>query len=908
MKRHPVTLALRAAMLASLVALPLAGVSPGADRTASVGPASTGGSQGASPASGQLPIAFEVNKGQAPAGVRYLARSRGFALTLSQQGADLAFEGRGGKTAVVGMSLVGADEGSQVSGRGKLDGVANDLRGSDPSRWRTNIPTYSKVAYRQVLPGTDLVFYSKNGQLEYDVVLAPRADPGRVTFAIAGVDRLSVDQVGDLLMHTPAGILRQHRPLIYQEVGGARRKVTGNFVLGAPGRVGFQVGNYDRNRTLVIDPTLSWSTTLTGTGSPLVAPALRGPDLARGVATGSNGEAYVTGSTMSPDFPTTLGAHDLSCGTVAPCDRGQTGPYSDAFVTKLNTGGSIAYSTYLGGNAGDVGNAIAVNSSGEAYVTGHAQYSKDFPTVRAYKATRTCTTDPPFNKCVYPAAFVTKLNAAGSSLDYSTYLSDGNTAGSVGYGIAVSSNGNAYVTGTTSDSAFPTTAPAGNSAYDQTCGAGNDCGANAVFTDGSSTSGSTTFTTAAARFADTDAGLKLNNINIPDGTTIESVTNATTVVLSTAAIATGSSLSFSIVGRYQQRSDGFLAQIDPGATGFASLVYSTFLGGTGSDGASGIAVDASGVTTFAYVSGYTASTNFPTTAPSGSSPYDNACGTGTNCNAANASGTDGVSTNASTTYTSTTAGFTVRDLGLSITGTNIPAGTTIASVTDATTAVLSAAATANGTGLSFTIVGRDNPKEDAFVAKLDPGASGSAGLVYSTYIGGSDVDLGNGVALDTETVGGVTTTYAYLTGSTASTNFPTASAYDTTSNGGGDAFVTKINGTGSGLTYSTYLGGSGYDIGYAITTNSSGEAYVTGEHDPSASTLFPTVSAIAGGSGTGAGSAFVSKLASAGTSLNYSTYLGSSFMVGRGIAVTGSNVLVAGRATGDYAFVAKVAD
>src|SRR5207244_1840388 len=263
------------------------------------------------------------------------------------------------------------------------------------TKWRTNVPTYARVEYRDIYPGVNLVYFGDQRQLEYDFVVRPGASPKAITLGFQGADKLEVDAQGDLVLHTAVGAIRQRRPFVYQEVGGARREIAGGYVLRGAGRVGFQVAAYDRSQPLVIDPVLSYATYLGGSRN----------DTAYGIAVDASGNAYVAGITDSTDFPTTAGAFQPTFG----------GGSGDAFVTKLApTGSALAYSTYVGGSALDRARGIAVDALGNAYVTG-LTVSTDFPTTAG-----AFQTGCPGPSC--GAGFVTKLNPPGTTLVYSTYL------------------------------------------------------------------------------------------------------------------------------------------------------------------------------------------------------------------------------------------------------------------------------------------------------------------------------------------------------------------------------------------------------------------------------------------------------------------------------------------------------
>ncbi len=341
---------------------------------------------------------------------------------------------------------IGMNKTTQIVPEEPLRGKVNYFIGNDPKKWKTDIPTYAKVRYKNIYDGIDLVFYGNQSQLEYDLVISPWTDYKKVAFRIEGAKEVKKTEKGDLQIELASGgYIVKKKPVVYQEVKGERKYIDGSFVVRKEDKayvVAFDVGEYDRSLPLVIDPlVLSYSTYLGGSGS----------DAGYGIAVDSQGNAYVTGETSSNNFPTMQNAYDTTCGKYGMCD----GVWSDVFVTKLSPqGNSLVYSTYLGGSESDIGYGIAVDSQGNAYVTGLVR-SNDFPTKNAYDTT--CNTN---GTCGlgYPDAFVTKLDTTQSghnSLIYSTYL--GGNYGDSGNAIAVDSQGNVYVTGTTNSTDFPAT-------------------------------------------------------------------------------------------------------------------------------------------------------------------------------------------------------------------------------------------------------------------------------------------------------------------------------------------------------------------------------------------------------------------------------------------------------------------
>jgi hypothetical protein len=463
MKRREAVGLLRGIILGLVLSLEPAATLWAALPKAAVSPPSTAAIQSAY---GQLPISFEANQGQTDSQVNYLARGHGHQLFLTPSEAVLAVrtgeakvEGRESDAtqgtpssslpptaySVVRMKFAGADPQAEGVGLDKLPGIVNYILGDDPSKWRTNIPTYQKVAYTNVYPGVDLVYYGNQGQLEYDLIVAPGADPTQISLAFDGVNQIEVDEHGDLVLtvlQSSTGAergdvptLRLHKPVVYQlDNHGNKHFLVGSYVLLASKRsiphVAFQIASYDANERLIIDPVLSWATYLGG----------RVDDYGYGIALDTAGEAYVTGVTASPNFPVTAGS----------LFQRTYGGLNDAFVTKLNAAGTaLVYSTYLGGSGTDVGQGIAVDAGGNAYVTGTTTGS--FPGTAGSLIQST-------HGGGGQDAFVTKLNPAGTTLVYSTYLGGSGTDG--GQGIAVDTSGQAYVTGRTETpaSGFPGTA------------------------------------------------------------------------------------------------------------------------------------------------------------------------------------------------------------------------------------------------------------------------------------------------------------------------------------------------------------------------------------------------------------------------------------------------------------------
>src|SRR6185503_10300574 len=323
-----------------------------------------------------LPLNFELNQGQTHKRVKFIARSEGYVLFLTATEAVMALDNpaahrKGTENLdtraeaietkprpprpIVRMKLEGSNPAPQIEGLEQSTTTSNYFAGSDPAAWRTNIPNYARVRYAQVYPGVDMVYYGDARRLEYDFVVAPQSDPEKIEIAFGGIQNFEINMMGELVLHTQQGDIRQTKPTAYQEMNGVKEEVPVNYIAKNDHCVGFQLGAYDVSRPLIIDPVLIYSTYLGGSGF----------DQGYAIAVDSLGNSYVTGQTAAIDFPTTAGAFQTEYGG------------GDAFIAKLNPSGSaLVYSTYL---ASASGNGIAVDSAGNAYITGDAG-ATSFPT------------------------------------------------------------------------------------------------------------------------------------------------------------------------------------------------------------------------------------------------------------------------------------------------------------------------------------------------------------------------------------------------------------------------------------------------------------------------------------------------------------------------------------------------
>ena len=550
---------------------------------------------------GSLPIAFEPNRGQAPADVEYLSRAGGYSLAL-QSGAA-TWIGRGSR---ITASLTGARH-SQPEPEAPLPGVVNYVA-RDPAAAHTGIPTYGRVRYRQVYPGIDVVYYgSANSvnpdRLEYDFVIAPGADPRQIRVRYQGTRGIHLDPAGDLVLASSMGTLRQHRPRVYQEIDGARREVAGRYVLRG-NAVRFEIASYDHSRQLVIDPVITWASYFGSANA----------DSGEAVAVDSTGNIYLAGSTIS------------SAGDI------------NAYVAKLNpTGTTAIYTTPFPGSSDDLAHAIAVDSTGSVYVAGETS-SSDFPADGTY-ISKTASAGTPH-------AFISKLDPTGQMLLYSHYVAGGGSE--IAYGVAIDSATNAYVTGATNSADFPvstgaaqTTRPGGIEAFvmrfDSTGtrtygtylgGSGSDYGF-AIAADSSGNAfvtgqtNSTNFPVTSSVYQSRISGgydafvTKLS----PGGAVVfstylggsgDDIGSGIAVDPSGAAYIAGEagSADFPTLHAYQKTFGGgsgdiFVAKLNGDG---ASLAYATFLGGTGEDSATAIAIDSAGN---AYFTGNTTSGDLP---------------------------------------------------------------------------------------------------------------------------------------------------------------------------------------------------------------------------------------------------------------------------------------------------------
>jgi PKD repeat protein len=733
---------------------------------------------------GQIPLYFIENQGQMEQRVKYYEKNRGHGIYFTEAGvtftlsspevkavADAATggvrEARGEQEAplVIELKPLGASDNAKLVAEDAQSARVSYFIGSDPKQWKTNLSTFKSVSYQEIYPGIDLKFYGNEKQLEYDVIVKPGADPSQVRLLCNGAKSMEVTDQGELSISIGDNKSIVHKkPSVYQIIDGKRIDVDGRFVLeaqagGSQNNVyGFEVASYDKECDLVIDPVIDYSSYLGGSNF----------DEGNKIAIDAEGNAYIIGMTISDDFP-------FATGGVFQATR--EGNY-DAFVVKINAAGdAVAYFTYFGGNDDDYGIDITVDAEGNAYLTGLTESSHNFPILPS---------DNPIQDDFGGAtsdAFVAKLNAAGDTLVYSTYL--GGLDDDFGVSIAVDAEGNAYVTGLTESShRFPVTA---NAIQGEFGGGVSDAFVAKINAAGNALSyctylGGDNDELGAGIAVDAEGGAYVAGWT---ASSLKEIVDLLEYLLGASGSidvdgsgaytgigfpTTENAIQSEFGGGY---SDAFVTKIN--AAGDA-LAYSTYLGGPGMDGATGIAVDAENN---AYVTG--------------AGGYD------------------------------------------------------------------------PNTGLGFPLLNAIQPYysggvSDAFIAKID--AAGDA-LSFSTYFGGSGDDSSNDIVLDAS--GNV-----YITGMTSSSSsvgigIPTENAVQSSNAGGAsDAFVISIDAAGSEILFSTYLGGSGDDIGTGIAVYANGGAvdvnggmYVSGWTTSGAD--FPTLNALQAVFG-GAQDAFIAKI------------------------------------------------
>ncbi len=824
------------------------------------------------------------------------------------------------------MRFRGARTGLRPQGLDALPGKSNYFIGKQSSNWRKNVPLYSKVRYEDLYPGIDLVYYGNQGQIEYDLIVGPGVSLRQIRMAFQGVKKVTVDSNGDLLLSTAAGDIRQGRPIAYQLVNNVRHEVAAGYHVEG-NQVCFEVGAYSQKFPLMIDPSLIYSSFLGGTGS----------EQGLGIAIDSQGSAYLTGSTTSTDFP------------LASAQQSTKDALKDAFVVKLNPAGTaLVYSTYLGGNGDETGTSIAVDSQGNAYVAG-VTGSGNFPaTPGGFQDTKDGSVDG-FLAKLSPSGsaivYATYVGGDNSDTVLGLAVDAGNRAYVVGRTdstrfrtalFPTPRNGNP-VNKSPDGGAHWSASASGLTASVVNCLTQDPSAVNTIYAG-----------TNVGVFKTIDAGATWNLTSPGSSQSAPFSTNAVVVDPSNgnniyAATTNGIFKSTNGGGAYSQKNSGlisltvFALAVDPNAP---SILYAgtqvgvfkstnggdTWVGmnnGTNSARVNKIVIDPTQNPATTIYLGMSNRGMLKTT--NGGSLW-----TAINTGLANAGFTQVNAlvmdpTNPSTLYagglgfgnvvfktTNGGAAWNPSDTGLRFLFNGQPALPSVNTLAiDPVTATTVYAMTANGgiyksidgganwnqfnTGFINTTataiaIDRSNPANlytgttigtDAFAARFND----SGGLDYLMNFGGDESDEARGVAVESDGS-------AYITGVTSSNNLPVTNAFQSTYGGSADALVGKLNNSGTGFNYLTYLGGSGTDQAQGIAVRA-GSAYVVGT---TSSNNFPLANALKGTLADFDTDVFVTKLSASGSSLDFSTYLGGeNFDQGFGIAVdAGGNTYVTG--------------
>jgi hypothetical protein len=719
----------------------------------------TGGRQGVA-SYGRLPLMFEANQGQSDAAVKFLARGAGYGLFLTKNEAVLVLrnghDSSPSRASVVRMELANASADAEVVGADELPGKSHYFMGNDPKKWYRDVAQFARVRYRGVYPGVDLDYYGRQGRLEYDFEVAPGADPKQIRVRFEGARNLRIAGNGDLEVGGDGAELRLLAPRAYQNYGSEERVVAARFQVLSEKEIAFALGQFDRSRELVIDPVLTYSTYLGGSGVESCS-AITGLTQTPGcpaIAVDSAGSVYVAGSTTSTNFPVTSGSYQGAPGA---------GFKANVFVTKFNTTGSaLVYSTYLGGNGTDYTAGIAVDSAGNAYVAGTTT-SSNFPTNGL---------NAPFQNAPLSTgkhAFVSVLGNTGSSLLYSTYLSGNGT--DIATGVALDPSANIYVTGTTTSTESETGFPSTIGAFQVTSNATNQIFLTKL---DAATPG-----TGSVVYSTYFGGSSPSNGNVVGGgVAVDTNSNA---YITGATNFTNMPVLNAYQGILAGGYDAFVAKFSPTAVSGSQLVYSTYLGGAGDDFGYGIAVDSS---FYAYITGATNSTNdFGITQTSGSTALQGTYGGGPSDAFVAKLGVPCTGTSCTTTTVPLTyftyLGGAGTDVGTAIAVDSI-GGARITGWTNST---------------NFPVLNNRLPQSNchpgaisnAFVARVDTTATTPTAPGHnSACFGGNGKDIGTSMATDSEGTD-------YLVGETSSTSgFPLLNAFQPALNGPSDAFVSKL--------------------------------------------------------------------------------------------------------------------
>jgi len=610
-----------------------------------------------------LPISFEENLGQADKEVKFISHGKDYNLLLTSSKAILLTNAKEFES--LELEFLGANSNTQLIGKNKLTTKTNYLLGDNENNWQKSVNNYKEVIYKELYPGVDLVFYGKAKNLEYDLVVAPKVDPGLVKLRFQELNNshqtsIEIDKQGDLLIETKSGLVRQHKPFIYQEIEGRQIAINGSYKKHNDNTIGFSLAEYNQDFPLVIDPEISFSTYL---GGQLT-------DQASAIAVDREGNSYIVGTTSSNNFP-----------LVKPLQASPGGGPLDIFIAKLSAdGSSLVYTTYLGGSSIDQAFDIAVDSSNNIYITG-LTISSNFPTKSALQAQK--------GGGVFDA-FVTKINASGSELVYSTYL--GGNDDDQGFSLAVNQQGNVFVTGSTASRNFP----------------GVTEGVLNGITDG--------FVTELNRQGTAVIYSRFLGGNDEDEASSIAIDSQDNAYITGDTFSPNFPLKDGVQANLAGGQDAFISKLNPSG----DVIYSSYLGGTGNDSAIDIAVDLDGN---AYITGSTASSNFPIKDA---------------LQIANAGGGDAfitkITANGKELIFSTYLGGTLTDNASSI------------ALDPSENIYVSGTTFSTNFPMLRPVQDKNKGNNDVFLTKIN---SVGNNLLYSTYLGGAGQDDSLGITVDT---------------------------------------------------------------------------------------------------------------------------------------------------------------
>ncbi len=699
------------------------------------------------------PPTFIPNRGQVDSKVKYYLKGTSYGFYFTPEEAVLTFikkESSPGNTENAGITLalhfVDANPDVKIEGINEASGKINYFNGKDESKWIIGLPTYEKIIYKELWPGIDLIFYSKNNVLKYDFILKPGGCVEDIKLSYRGSKGISLDDRGNLEIHNDLGVLIDEKPISYQEIESKKVMIESGFKIkrqeDGEDYFGFAIlGNYDSKYSLVIDPGLVFSTFL----GAIVIDISTNESNKLGITVDKAGNVYVAGGTISPSFPVTLGAFQEVFPSVGD-------NFTSAYVTKLSFDGSgLIYSTFLGGSDSDEARSIVIDNMGSAYITGETS-SSDFPvTLGVFQENNLSMNGG-------SSAFAAKLSSDGTHLIYSTFLSGSDD--DEGTDIDIDIRGNAYITGETNSPDFPVTSNAFQQNFPNIVG-----GPNSVFVTKLNIDGSGLIYSTFLGGSESDEGLGIA-VDDMGSAYVTGNTNSPDFPVTLGAFQE----DFPIISNL---SSAFITKLNPNGS---SLIYSTFLGGSGDDQGQRIAVDQMGN---AYVGGETTSPDFPVTLGAFQEEFiaNQDAGFVTKLNP------DGSQLIYSTFLSGTGGDNEVQGIAVDKMGNAYVSGFSNSSSFPVTLGAFQE---------EFQGIA-DQGFGDAFVTKINPDGSS---LIYSTFLGGSQTDIARDIAIDQEG-------NAYVVGYTLSPNFPvTLGAFEENFKGDTDdanelfdTFVAKITPT-----------------------------------------------------------------------------------------------------------------